>query len=59
MSSLTIAIIVVFIIGYFFIAIESVTEINKAAIALLMCVICWSLFMMSPESYISADNVIA
>ena len=32
MSSLTIAIIVVFIIGYFFIAIESVTEINKAAI---------------------------
>ena len=59
MSSLTLAIIVVFIIGYFFIAIESVTEINKAAIALLMCVICWSLFMMSPESYISADNVIA
>lgn len=59
MSSLTIAIIVVFIIGYFFIAIESVTEINKAAIALLMCVICWSLLMMSPESYISADNVIA
>ena len=59
MSSLTLAIIVVFIIGYFFIAIESVTEINKAAIALLMCVVCWSLFMMSPESYISADNVIA
>ncbi len=59
MSSLTIAIIVVFIIGYFFIAIESVTEINKAAIALLMCVVCWSLFMMSPESYIGAENVIA
>ncbi|MBR5350933.1 MAG: sodium:proton antiporter NhaD [Prevotella sp.] len=59
MSSLTLAIIVVFIIGYFFIAIESVTEINKAAIALLMCVVCWSLFMMSPESYITADNVIA
>ena len=59
MSSLTIAIVIVFIIGYIFIAVESVTEINKAAIALLMCVICWSLFMMSPESYIGAENVIA
>ncbi|MBP5277344.1 MAG: sodium:proton antiporter NhaD [Prevotella sp.] len=59
MSSLTIAIVIVFIIGYIFIAVESVTEINKVAIALLMCVICWSLFMMSPESYIGAENVIA
>ncbi len=59
MSSLTIAIIIVFIIGYFFIAIESVTEINKAAIALLMCVVCWSLFMIAPEAYVGTDNVIA
>ena len=39
MSSLTIAIIVAFVIGYFCIAIESVTKVNKAAIALLMFVV--------------------
>ena len=44
MTSLTIPIVVAFVIGYFFIAIESVTKINKAAIALLMCVVCWTLF---------------
>ena len=38
MSTLTLAIVAVFVIGYFFIAIESVTRINKAAIALLMFV---------------------
>ena len=39
MSTLTIAIVIAFVIGYFFIAIESVTKINKAAIALLMFVV--------------------
>ncbi len=53
MSTLTIAIVIAFIIGYFFIAIESVTKINKAAIALLMFVICWTLFMIDPGQYIS------
>lgn len=38
------AIVVVFLVGYALIAIEGVTEINKAAIALLMSVICWTLF---------------
>ena len=52
MSSLTLAIVVVFIIGYFFIAIESVTKVNKAAIALLMFAVCWTLFMIDPGSYI-------
>ena len=43
----TIAIIVAaFVIGYFFIAIESVTKINKAAIAVLMCVVCWTLLAL-------------
>lgn len=37
-------IIAVFVIGYFFIAIESITKVNKAAIAILMCVFCWSLY---------------
>lgn len=39
MSTLSIAIILAFVIGYLFIAIESVTKINKAAIALLMFVV--------------------
>ena len=38
MTSLTLAIVVVFIIGYFCIAIESVTKVNKAAVALLIAV---------------------
>ncbi len=53
MSTLSIAIVIFFIIGYFFIAIESVTKINKAAIALLMFVICWTLFMIDPGQYIA------
>jgi len=52
MSSLTIAIVVAFIVGYLFIALESVTKVNKAAVALLMFVACWTLFMFSPGSYI-------
>ncbi len=53
MSSLTLLIVVVFVIGYFCIAIESVTKVNKAAVALLMFVACWTLFMIDPGSYIS------
>ena len=54
MSTLSIAIIIVFCIGYFCIAIESVTKINKAAIALLMFVVTWTLFMFDPGSYVSS-----
>ena len=54
MSSLTLAIVAVFIVGYFFIAIESVTKVNKAATALLMFVVCWTLFMIDPAQYLSA-----
>lgn len=53
MTSLTIAIIAAFVLGYFFIAIESVTKINKAAIALLMFVVCWTLFMCDPSQYLT------
>ena len=52
MSTLSVCIVTLFIIGYFFIAIESVTKINKAAIALLMFVGCWTLFMIDPVSYV-------
>ncbi len=51
MTSLTLAIVVVFIIGYLCIAIESVTKVNKAAVALLMFVFCWTLFMLDPSTY--------
>ena len=54
MSTLTLCIVVLFCFGYFCIAIESVTKINKAAIALLMFVGCWSLFMIDPASYVAA-----
>ena len=53
MSTLTICIVILFCIGYFCIAIESLTKINKAAIALLMFVGCWTLFMIDPGSYIA------
>lgn len=61
MSTLTIAIVVVFVIGYACIALEALTKVNKAAIALLMCVFCWTLLMLAPGSYyptIAADGVI-
>ena len=46
MSTLTILIVVVFCLGYLSIALESLTKVNKAAIALLMCVLCWTLLML-------------
>ena len=52
MASLTLAIVIVFCIGYLFIAIESVTKVNKAAVALLMFVACWTLFMLDPNTYL-------
>ena len=52
MTTLTIWIVAVFILGYFFIAIESVTKVNKAAVALLMFVFCWTLFMIAPGTYL-------
>ena len=53
MSTLTIAIVIVFVFGYACIALESVTRVNKAAIALLMLVVCWTLFMFNPGAYLT------
>ena len=61
MSTLTICIVVLFVAGYLCIALESLTRVNKAAIALLMCVGCWTLLMLGPAPYyptIPADGVI-
>lgn len=54
-------IIVAFVAGYLFITLESLTKINKAAIALLMCVVCWTLLMVSPGAYypdVASDGVL-
>ena len=51
----------VFVIGYMCIALESLTKINKAAIALLMCVFCWTLLMMGPGAYypeVASESVV-
>ena len=52
MTSLTLAIVVVFIMGYICIALESLTKVNKAPVALLMCVACWTLFMVNPSEFV-------
>ena len=52
MTTLTISIIVVFVLGYALIATESLTKVNKAAIALLMLVGCWTLYMIDPMQYL-------
>ena len=51
MSTLTLAIVIAFILGYVCIAMESITKINKAAIALIMFVVCWSIYMIDPSAY--------
>lgn len=54
MSTLTLTIVIVFVVGYLCIALESLTKVNKAAVALLMFVACWTLFMLDPASYLPA-----
>ena len=52
MSTLSLVIVAVFVLGYMCIALESLTKVNKAAIALLMCVICWTIYMFNPSAEI-------
>ena len=62
MSTLTLTIVVVFIIGYLCIALETLTKVNKAAVALLMLVACWTLYMFDPGNFaagLSADGIAA
>jgi Na+/H+ antiporter NhaD/arsenite permease-like protein len=53
MTLLTSLIVCVFVVGYACIALESVLKVNKSAVALLMCVFCWTLYMMDP-----LDNIL-
>lgn len=48
---MTTAIIAVFVVGYLFIALESLTRINKAGVALLMGIVCWVLLLMGASEY--------
>ncbi|MBQ8097942.1 MAG: sodium:proton antiporter NhaD [Bacteroidaceae bacterium] len=50
---MTSIIVAVFLLGYLSIALESVTKVNKAAVALLMFVFCWTLFMFNPSEYLT------
>ncbi len=52
MTTLTALIVTVFIIGYLCIALESVSKVNKAPVALLMFVAVWTLYMICPSQYI-------
>lgn len=54
MSYITI-LVVAFVIGYAFIALEAVTKINKAAVAILMCVVCWTLLALGYDTMNLAD----
>ena len=51
MSTLTLTIVIVFVIGYMCIALETLTKVNKAAVALLMMVACWTLYMFDPGNF--------
>lgn len=61
MSTLTVTIIIAFIAGYLCIALETLTRVNKAAVALLMLVVCWTLYMFDPGNFpgISSDGIAA
>lgn len=62
MSTLTLTIVVVFIIGYLCIALETLTKVNKAAVALLMLVACWTFYMFDPGNFaagLSPDGIAA
>lgn len=62
MSTLTLTIVIVFIFGYICIALETLTKVNKAAVALLMLVVCWTLYMFDPANFpagITTDGIAA
>ncbi len=56
MSTLTLLIVIVFLLGYASIALEGITRVNKAAVALLMFVFTWTLFMFDPGAYLNAPD---
>lgn len=61
MTTITLTIVIVFVIGYLCIALETLTKVNKAAVALLMLVACWTLYMFDPGNFpgVSPDAIAA
>ena len=43
---MTTLIVIIFCLGYALIALENITKVNKAAVALMMCVFTWGLFAL-------------
>lgn len=50
---MTSVIVVLFVVGYACIALEHGLKVNKAAVALLMCVACWVLYMLDCGTYVN------
>ena len=48
MSGFVFLIVAIFVAGYACIALEAFTKVNKAAVALLMCVLCWTAYCIIP-----------
>lgn len=55
---MTTTIVLIFLLGYLFIAVESFTKVDKAAIALLMCVLCWTVFALGGGAEGSLTHVL-
>ena len=56
MTPIAILIVCAFLAGYMAIACESVIRVNKAAIALFMMVVCWTLFSIGAGSFLPVDT---
>ena len=56
---MTIAIIIVFFIGYLFITLEGSLKVNKTAIALLLSVALWTLYIVGAASYLPETATLA
>ena len=48
MTGFVFLIVAIFVAGYACIALEAFTKVNKAAVALLMCVLCWTAYCLIP-----------
>ena len=48
---MTLAIVIVFLIGYLFISLESNLKVNKTAIALLLSVVLWTMYTCGLQAY--------
>ncbi len=53
MTTFVFLIVAIFILGYACIALEAFTKVNKAAVALLMCVLCWTAYCLMPSHDLS------